>query len=98
MCRGWGLNPRPQAYESCALPTELPRQNYKKSNQLSPSERMARSSGRATPTYLYNNRQLDIVACHLPTCPPMAGLLREAESNGRLKVMSLTRYLFSIPL
>ena len=25
MCRGWGLNPRPQAYESCALPTELPR-------------------------------------------------------------------------
>ena len=25
MCRGWGSNPRPQAYESCALPTELPR-------------------------------------------------------------------------
>lgn len=24
-CRGWGSNPRPQAYESCALPTELPR-------------------------------------------------------------------------
>jgi hypothetical protein len=23
LCRGWGLNPRPQAYESCALPTEL---------------------------------------------------------------------------
>src|ERR1035437_4985669 len=25
MCRRWGSNPRPQAYESCALPTELPR-------------------------------------------------------------------------
>ena len=26
-CRGWGSNPRPWAYESHALPTELPRQN-----------------------------------------------------------------------
>ncbi len=26
LCRRWGSNPRPQAYESCALPTELPRQ------------------------------------------------------------------------
>ena len=25
LCRRWGSNPRPQAYESCALPTELPR-------------------------------------------------------------------------
>lgn len=25
LCRGRGSNSRPQAYESCALPTELPR-------------------------------------------------------------------------
>ncbi len=23
LCQRWGSNPRPQAYESCALPTEL---------------------------------------------------------------------------
>ena len=28
LCRGWGSNPRPQAYESCALPAELPRQVF----------------------------------------------------------------------
>ncbi len=31
------------------------------------------------------------VACHLPTCPPFAGVLRGADSNGRLQVMSLMR-------
>ena len=34
----------------------------------------------------------------LADLPAEAGLLREAESNGRLKVMSLARCLFSIPL
>ena len=28
MYQGWESNPRPQVYESCALPTELPWQNY----------------------------------------------------------------------
>ena len=36
--RGWDLNPRHKAYESSALPTELPRQYFKRQNGGFPHE------------------------------------------------------------
>ena len=36
--RGWDLNPRHKAYESSALPTELPRQYFKPKNGTMPDQ------------------------------------------------------------
>ena len=84
MCRREDLHFRHWAYESHALLPELRRQ---KAN------------------YFAFCRWRDHRVKHCDDARPRAeqslqavAVLREAESNGRLKVMSLARCLFSIPL
>ncbi len=88
-CRRQGSNLWPEAYESSALPTELRRHilslyQYKHKHTMTPClPKQLRRRVRHGRHMLGMSR---------------ADLLRDPESNRGLKVMSLARYLFSIPL
>ena len=94
LCRRWGSNPRPQAYESCALPTELPRQ---KANCFAFCRWQNHELKQCDDARISSEPSLQALCTQPSDWHVTCRLLRGYESNVGLKVMSLMRCHFSTP-